>query len=120
MSSFTAWVWMGRVTMSVTSRTSRTSINGVMAMGMTFVILTGGIDLSVGAVLALAMCVLAMVVKNLGLDQWFGLFAALLVGSSLSALPADLLAEISGPVPAAGATRDAGAASGGGEPAGVD
>ena len=30
----------------------QTSINGVMAMGMTFVILTAGIDLSVGAVLA--------------------------------------------------------------------
>ena len=30
----------------------QTSINAVMAMGMTFVILTAGIDLSVGALLA--------------------------------------------------------------------
>jgi len=32
----------------------QTSINGVLAVGMTFVILTGGIDLSVGSVVALA------------------------------------------------------------------
>ena len=32
----------------------QTSINGVLAIGMTFVILTGGIDLSVGSVVALA------------------------------------------------------------------
>src|ERR1700735_1246808 len=31
----------------------QTSINAVIAMGMTFVILTAGIDLSVGAILAL-------------------------------------------------------------------
>jgi putative xylitol transport system permease protein len=32
----------------------QTSINGVLAIGMTFVILTRGIDLSVGSVVALA------------------------------------------------------------------
>jgi ribose/xylose/arabinose/galactoside ABC-type transport system permease subunit len=32
----------------------QTSIHGIMAVGMTFVILTGGIDLSVGSILALA------------------------------------------------------------------
>lgn len=37
----------------------QTSINGVLAFGMTFVIITGGIDLSVGSVLALAGLVAA-------------------------------------------------------------
>jgi len=32
------------------------SINGILAVGMTFVILTAGIDLSVGALLALVAC----------------------------------------------------------------
>ena len=32
----------------------QTSINGILAIGMTFVILTRGIDLSVGSVVALA------------------------------------------------------------------
>ena len=31
----------------------QTSLHGIMAVGMTFVILTGGIDLSVGSILAL-------------------------------------------------------------------
>src|SRR3954471_11870314 len=37
----------------------QTTINAVIALGMTFVILSGGIDLSVGSVLALSGVVLA-------------------------------------------------------------
>lgn len=40
------------------------SIVGVVAVGMTFVILTGGIDLSVGSVLAIAAVVMAMMADN--------------------------------------------------------
>src|SRR4051794_31985437 len=39
----------------------QTSIIGIMALAMTFVILTAGIDLSVGSILALSTCVLAEV-----------------------------------------------------------
>ena len=42
----------------------QTSINGVLAFGMTFVIITGGIDLSVGSVLALAGIVSASFATN--------------------------------------------------------
>jgi len=41
----------------------QTSINAVIAVGMTFVILSGGIDLSVGSVLALAGVVLASALR---------------------------------------------------------
>jgi ribose/xylose/arabinose/galactoside ABC-type transport system permease subunit len=63
------------------------SITGMIAIGMTFVILTGGIDLSVGAVLAFAGMVAAVVVKGtnqntLSLDtaevQGYGVLAAAL------------------------------------------
>lgn len=77
----------------------QTSINALLALGMLVVILTGGIDLSVGAVLALAMVVLAMVVKTLGLDQWYGLFAALLVGSGVGAINGLLLTKLHLPHP---------------------
>ena len=77
----------------------QTSVNALLALGLLVVILTGGIDLSVGALLALAMCVLAMVVKNLGLDQWFGLFAALLVGAGLGAINGLLLTRLHLPHP---------------------
>src|SRR5687767_3245823 len=42
----------------------QTSINAVIAVGMTFVILSGGIDLSVGSVLALAGVVMATLLQS--------------------------------------------------------
>ncbi|MDC7235477.1 MAG: ABC transporter permease [Spirochaetales bacterium] len=41
-----------------------TSIYGVIAIGMTFVILTGGIDLSVGSVVGLTSILTTMMIKN--------------------------------------------------------
>ena len=41
----------------------QTSIYGIMAIGMTFVILTGGIDLSVGSLLAISGIVSAGMLK---------------------------------------------------------
>jgi putative xylitol transport system permease protein len=42
----------------------QTSINGILAVGMTYVVLTSGIDLSVGSTLALAGMVSASVVTG--------------------------------------------------------
>jgi ribose transport system permease protein len=50
------------------------SINTILAVGMTFVILTGGIDLSVGATVALASVVLAIVHKSLDASRWESLY----------------------------------------------
>nr|WP_313905184.1 ribose ABC transporter permease [Robbsia andropogonis] len=55
------------------------SINIVLAAGMTFVILTGGIDLSVGSILA-AAAVGALLASNLPGLGWVGVPVALLVG----------------------------------------
>jgi len=55
----------------------QTSINGVLAMGMTLVILTGGIDLSVGSVLAFSSIVAATFVTG---DNPHSPVVALLVG----------------------------------------
>jgi ribose/xylose/arabinose/galactoside ABC-type transport system permease subunit len=41
----------------------QTAINGIIALGMTVVIITGGIDLSVGSVVGLAGVILAMLLK---------------------------------------------------------
>ncbi len=59
------------------------SVVGILAVGMTFVILTGGIDLSVGAVMALAGTVAAGLMVNMGLHGGLGIAAALLVGTGL-------------------------------------
>jgi len=56
------------------------TILGVLALGMTFVIITGGIDLSVGAVLALSMMVLGYTSHNGGWPLWLSAIVAILVG----------------------------------------
>jgi ribose transport system permease protein len=62
------------------------SVNLCLSIGMTLVILTGGIDLSVGAMLALAGAVAAGLLKNgltlkaLGLVLKFTLFGAMVAG----------------------------------------
>lgn len=57
----------------------QTSILFVLGIGMTFVILTGGIDLSNGAVVALSSCIGALVLKS-NLPIIFGILVALCIG----------------------------------------
>ncbi|MCU1583734.1 MAG: transporter permease [Microbacteriaceae bacterium] len=57
----------------------QSSIIGVVAIGMTFVILTGGIDLSVGSTLALSGVTMAMLI-NSGLDSTVAIIISLLTG----------------------------------------
>ncbi|MFV3126069.1 galactofuranose ABC transporter, permease protein YjfF [Niveispirillum sp. KHB5.9] len=55
---------------------------GVLAVGMTFVILSGGIDLSVGAVMGFTTVALAVMVENLGLHPLVA-FTIVLGGGAL-------------------------------------
>jgi ribose/xylose/arabinose/galactoside ABC-type transport system permease subunit len=60
---------------------------GVVALGMTFVILTGGIDLSVGSVLSLCSVIAAMMYNNgEGYSLPVVLLATLAVGAAIGAL----------------------------------
>jgi len=61
------------------------SINGIVAIGMTLVILTGGIDLSVGSVLALSAVIGADLMKS-GLPVPLAVVAALGIGALLGAI----------------------------------
>jgi ribose transport system permease protein len=56
------------------------TILGILALGMTFVIVTGGIDLSVGAVLALSMMVLGWTSHNAGWPVPLSMLVAVGVG----------------------------------------
>lgn len=69
------------------------SINTVLAAGMTFVILTGGIDLSVGSILA-ASAVVAISASLLPGLGWLGLLAALLVGLGFGLVNGSLVAFV--------------------------
>jgi ribose transport system permease protein len=70
--------------------TQQASINIVLAAGMTFVILTGGIDLSVGAVLAVA-AVVAVAMSLTGF-AWLAIPMALIAGLALGAVNGSLVA----------------------------
>ena len=49
---------------------------GLLAVAMTPVILTGGIDLSVGSMMGLCAVLFGMMVNGLGMDPWLAGFAA--------------------------------------------
>jgi ribose transport system permease protein len=56
------------------------SLYMVLGMGMTLVISGRGIDLSIGAVAALSGIIMAMLIKDVGLNVWPAMAVALLVG----------------------------------------
>lgn len=58
---------------------------GLAAIGMTFVILSGGIDLSVGAVIACASMLLALFMGPMGWSIWLALPLVLLIGAVFGA-----------------------------------
>ncbi|ANU14202.1 ribose ABC transport system, permease protein RbsC [Planococcus halocryophilus Or1] len=68
------------------------SINALIAFGMTFVILTGGIDLSVGSTLALTGAVTAGLMAS-GVDPIFAMLLGLLLGAVLGAVNGIIIAK---------------------------
>ena len=62
------------------------SILFVVSIGMTFVVLTAGIDLSVGSMLALMGILLSHLFNNVGLPAWLAVLATLVAGALLGAL----------------------------------
>jgi ribose transport system permease protein len=69
-------------TQNIINMVRQASLLLIMAIGMTTVILTGGIDLSMGSVLTLSSVVGATVLKIEGLPIWVGIVAGLAVGLS--------------------------------------
>jgi ribose transport system permease protein len=58
-----------------------TAVNGVLALGATFVIINGGIDLSVGTVMTLSAVMSGVFITNLGLPIPVGIIGGLLTGT---------------------------------------
>ena len=57
-----------------------TAVNGVLALGATFVIINGGIDLSVGTVMTLSAVMTGVFITNMGLPIPVGIIGGLLTG----------------------------------------
>ncbi len=58
-----------------------TAVNGVLALGVTFVIITGGIDLSIGTVMTLSAVMTGVLVTNLGLPIPVGILGGMATGA---------------------------------------
>lgn len=66
---------------------------GVVAVGVTFVILTGGIDLSVGALVGLSSIMAAWIMRTTGVHPLLALAAPLVFGLALGAFHGYLIAR---------------------------
>jgi len=67
------------------------TVLGILAVGMTLVIVTGGIDLSVGSVLAFSMMVMGVCSRTFGLPFEISMLAAALAGAACGALSGSLV-----------------------------
>ena len=58
-----------------------TTVIGVLAIASTFIIITSGIDLSVGVLMTFCAVMAGVLMVNLGLPMWIGVPGAILVGA---------------------------------------
>lgn len=73
------------------------SYYGIASVGMTFVILTGGIDLSVGSVITLVNMVCAYVMVNMGFSMWIAIPAALVISALVGTLNGFMVSRVKMP-----------------------
>ncbi|MEL4503466.1 ABC transporter permease [Luteococcus sp. H138] len=59
------------------------TINGLLALGITFVIITGGIDLSVGSVMAIVIVAVGKLLASHGMNPVLAVVCGLLLGAAL-------------------------------------
>ncbi len=77
----------------------QSSINGFVALGMMFAILTAGIDLSVGSSLAFSGAVLGITVVKMGMNPLIGILLSIAVGTLIGVLNGLLLTKLRLPHP---------------------
>lgn len=70
----------------VTTASNKSVLLALVAMAQTMVVLTAGIDLSVGMIVVLTNCVASWIVVGSGLTTTLGIFGVLLTGAACGAL----------------------------------
>lgn len=71
-----------------------TSVNGVLAIGVTLVIITGGIDLSVGTMMTFCAVIAGVVLTYAGMPLILGVLAAILTGTLCGVLSGTFVAKM--------------------------
>lgn len=77
---------------NITNVFTQVSVNAIIAVGMTFVILTGGIDLSVGSTLAISGALSASIIKSTG-SVLLAVIVAALVGIGIGIVNGILISK---------------------------
>lgn len=70
------------------------SYYGIASIGMTFVILIAGIDLSIGSIITLVNVVCAYLMVNSGVNMWLAILASLIVATLIGVLNGSMVATI--------------------------
>lgn len=70
------------------------TINGVIAIGMTFAIMTGGIDLSVGATYGIVVVSIAYFTVNMGMNPVLSLVIGLILGAGMGLINGLLITKM--------------------------
>jgi ribose transport system permease protein len=74
-----------------------TSVNGVLAIAATLVIITGGIDLSVGTLMTFCAVITGVILTYLGLPLPLGVIGAILAGSLVGFTSGTIIAKLKVP-----------------------
>lgn len=77
----------------------QSAVNSLISVGMLLAILTAGIDLSVGSILALATTSMGILVVNFGLNPFLGMLVCLGIGALLGAINGLMLTKLHLPHP---------------------
>ena len=70
------------------------TVNGVLALGATFVIITGGIDLSVGTMMTVSAVATGIIITNWELPIWLGIIVGIITGTLGGAINGILIARL--------------------------
>ena len=71
-----------------------TAVNGVLAIACTFVIITAGIDLSVGTMMTFCAVIAGVFLTNWQLPMWTGIVAAIAAGAGSGLVSGALIAKL--------------------------
>src|SRR3954453_17758772 len=74
-----------------------TAVNGVLAIASTFVIITAGIDLSVGTLMTFCAVMAGVFLTYWELPMWTGIVAAILTGALSGAVSGTVITKMKGP-----------------------
>jgi ribose transport system permease protein len=84
-------------TQNVLAILQATSVNGVLAIAATLVIITGGIDLSVGTLMTFCAVITGVVLTYLGLPLPLGIIASIVAGTFCGLISGTIIAKLKVP-----------------------